>query len=550
MGTDLDINTVQDFRQLLDVYQARYDAGIRSGEFLPFVYPFETLGSLALIIFILISQRRYPLIRHLKVPLFVFIVAFEAHTIRRCKSLNFALGYGIGLVVAWGVYWSSMLLIFNDPQQDFHRIERKGWLGAESIEDRKTPDDSHRRLSSTDTQANDTTRRRPKEGNNDTVVNGKGSQTASAVNSYFWQSFPEESFRQRMDWIADLISNFRGMGWNYQIYGLSGAPKDVQEQVNQTSKDALTAENPIGRGPTGNYRYLDRRTLLQKKLVVMAMFYMSLDLVKLVMMADPHFWGRQNSAPPAHYPQLLHDSPLLLRYFRLIVGLIGVYAALQFIYTLAPLFFVGLVGTERIGVRAEPWMYPDMFGEFRIILDKGLAGWWGGWWHQIFRYAFATPSAYILKRYEISPKSLPAKTLQLFVAFVLSGLVHSCGSYTQLATTRPFNGPFAFFCLQGVGITLQTLITEGLKKIGVLDRVPKNIRRIGNFVYVFSWLRYTSPMLLDDFARGGVWLFEPVPISPLRALGFGLKGESWWRWSGTWVRWHRGEHWWDSGFAL
>lgn len=548
----MDPNTVTSYRELLDLYQRRYDAAVASGEVSPFVYPYETLGSLLLILFIFIPQRRYPFIRYFKIPIFLCILAFEVDTIRRCRSMSVAIGYGIGLLAAWGVEWSSVLLLFTDPQDEFQRMERPNWHVKSAPQGTDRPARGVGSSTSAVEHSNGILRRREGKADRNGSVPGddrKGEVDPSKGDTFYWQSFPVDSLRQRMRWTVDLISNFRGIGWNYQIHGLPGAPKDVQEQLDGTSKDALTEGRQIARGSTGNYRYLDRRTLLRRKGLTLAIGYITLDVCKVVMMRDRYFWGILDAAPPEYYPRLLHESPALLKYFRLIISLVGVYAALQSIFVLAPLFFVGIVGTKRIGARAEPWMYPDMYGEFKTVLDKGLAGWWGGWWHQIFRYAFAAPSKWILERFGMNPKSLPAKTLQLFIAFTMSGLLHACGSYTQLPRTRP-SGPFLFFFLQAVGITAQSLITGYLKRLRVTESLPRSVRRAGNLIYVFSWLFLTSPLLVNDFARGGIWLFEPIPVSPLRGLGFGLKGEGWWCWKGPWVQWHRGQHWWDSGIAI
>lgn len=75
-------------------------------------------------------------------------------------------------------------------------------------------------------------------------------------------------------------------------------------------------------------------------------------------------------------------------------------------------------------------------------------------------------------------------------------------------------------------------------------------RAAGNFAFTFTWLYCTSPLLIDDFARGGVWLFQPVAVSPLRALGYGEPGDSWWCWENVRISWYTGKHWWERGIAL
>lgn len=73
---------------------------------------------------------------------------------------------------------------------------------------------------------------------------------------------------------------------------------------------------------------------------------------------------------------------------------------------------------------------------------------------------------------------------------------------------------------------------------------------MGNFAVTMIWLYWTAPLLVDDFARGGVWLYEPLIISPLRILGFGAYDDSGWNlWSGL-VFWRSGRGSRDTGLAF
>jgi hypothetical protein len=141
--------------------------------------------------------------------------------------------------------------------------------------------------------------------------------------------------------------------------------------------------------------------------------------------------------------------------------------------------------------------------------------------------------------------------LQLVVAFVLSALLHAAGNYTSVTRDTAVVWTSAlFFLLQGVGVLLQSGTCYLLRSW--TRRLPRWARRAGNLVFVLCWLQATGWGLIDDMSRGGVWLFEPVPVSPLRMMGFGMPGENWWRWEGEsygW-RWYRGRHWWESGVRL
>lgn len=149
----------------------------------------------------------------------------------------------------------------------------------------------------------------------------------------------------------------------------------------------------------------------------------------------------------------------------------------------------------------------------------------------------------------LKPRSVAAKLVSTWIAFFLSGVLHATGSHTQLGDTYPLTGPMMFFMMQALGVTVQTTLVQALKSAGVTQHVPKTIRRTANLVITLVWLYFTAPLLVDDFARGGIWLFEPVPISIFRGLGLGPKGAGWWCWYGL-VEWRSGKSWWDSGIAL
>jgi hypothetical protein len=114
----------------------------------------------------------------------------------------------------------------------------------------------------------------------------------------------------------------------------------------------------------------------------------------------------------------------------------------------------------------------------------------------------------------------------------------------------------AFFLLQAVGVVLQAAVCSLLQRgmgmgIGREKGPPRWARRMGNLAFTAAWLQVTGHFLVDDMARAGLWLFEPVPVSPLRMMGVGPPGEGWWRWDGEYgLRWYSGRNWWESGIRL
>ena len=166
-------------------------------------------------------------------------------------------------------------------------------------------------------------------------------------------------------------------------------------------------------------------------------------------------------------------------------------------------------------------MYPDTWGSYAHVPDRGLAGWWAGWWHQTFRFAFAEPARKLVALARLDLRSRPAQLLRPAPAFAL----HACASYTQPGPTRPLRGPFCFFALQAAGVAAETLLARFLGAgEGVWRRLSVGVGRLVRLVYVHVRFHRTAPLLVDGFARGGLWLYEPVPVSPLRALGLGVRG--------------------------
>ncbi|KAF2142938.1 uncharacterized protein K452DRAFT_286569 [Aplosporella prunicola CBS 121167] len=532
--------------QVLDQLYAKYDGVIASGERVPFVYPWGAFGALLVLLYLLVPHHNSPFLRLLRYPVWALNAYISLYTIMHCRARNSAPAFGVGLISSWSILWTATIMIVHDAQNDFQRIERTE--GAVSSSLKKMQNGGPKQMRGlrpvTTIKDIDYAAEQKRLGTKAGPTHRKG--------KFAWQHYPLHPFAERLDWVADVFCNFRGMGWNWRISGLAPPPEWVQKELAEES-GAQISDKDTHLGADGTHRYHTRRECLRAALKSFVVGYLTLDLLKVIVTLDPYFWGHIDSPAPTWLPAIVRSSPVLTTIWRLSISLAAVKTALVTIFSMGPLFFVGLLGTDWIGARGEPWMYPDTYGSFRMVLDKGLAGWWGGWWHQTFRFAFAAPSKRIIATLGMNPKSMPARTLQLIIAFTLSGCLHASGSYTMVGHTNPLTGPFSFFFSQAFGIMLQTFLTGILTKTGIFQKTPKLIRQIVNFFYVHVWFYYTGPLLCDDFARGGLWLFEPVPVSPLRALGFGDADSKWWCWGmregADWFRWHTGEHWWHSGLA-
>ncbi|KAJ9129601.1 hypothetical protein NKR23_g12503, partial [Pleurostoma richardsiae] len=114
--------------------------------------------------------------------------------------------------------------------------------------------------------------------------------------------------------------------------------------------------------------------------------------------------------------------------------------------------------------------------------------------------------------------------------------------------TRPWAPPLFFLACWAGAVAQERLC--GLLRAPIA-RVPGRWRRAGNLLLTVAWLTAASGPFLDDLARGGLWVYEPVPFSPLRALGLGKAGDAFWRWDAPYYPyWYTGRRWWLSGIAL
>jgi hypothetical protein len=527
-------------RDVIEHYYQQYDKQIASGEFEPFVYPFGAYGALVVIAYLLIPHQNRPWLKKCRFLVFGWLFGSAAYSIAYIRARGMAPALGLGLIHAWSIVWVAAILVWNDAQTEFQRIERmEGAFGNTRVG-----------MKDTGSLKND---QGDKSMANGTTPNGhlpakEHLGPRDRHGEFAWQPYPLSPFIERLDWVCDIFCNFRGAGWNWRPSALPPPPKHIQEQLRRNS----------GSPPTHSYRvhasqskiYATRRELLTANFKTLITGYLVLDALKTFMMHDPYFWGQLDRAPPAYFPAWLTASPVIVHVYRMALSMFAVKWALQTIFACAPLLFAGLLGRKRIGARAEPWIFPETWGPFTAVLDRGLAGWWSSWWHQTFRFAFEQPSLKIVAALGLQKTSVPAKMMQLLFAFGLSGALHACGTYTAAGDTRPLSNSLTFFLLQAVGVAAEVMITQVVNSTGVQRYAPTWLKRILTFLYVHVWFYYTAHLLCDDFTLGGVWLFEPIPVSLFRGLGLGVKGEGWWCWEGKVVRWHTDSRWWKSGIAL
>lgn len=555
------------------VYRRHFAHEFALGTVKPLVIPWSVLVTFGLpILYFSVPHRNRPWLFRARHLLMFCIILFNARESFVTTSPNFAVGYAVGLMQAWGMIWNMTLLVFMRPQFEAERVEKR--LARSAANGHVQVNGFTNGLTRTSGAIESMRPAQNGDAHAVTGVNGGSKGPAQAHNSqeterrkvvdapdedmarnlaqgyeYYWQSYPEkDSWLTRLDWSFDLVTSFRGTGWNWSIPVI---PHFAKPEKPQSGSLVDLRSIPVST-PQGYSRSTTRRAWFRSELGPLIAGCLALDALSVFMMKDPYFIlgpEYKHSAVPIPLPPLLAAlPPWLLFTYRSLMSFAGVLAAISVVMKLWQLICAFAL-RPLLGTRAELWHYPGLFGSFtHDVLDRGLAGYWGGWWHQTFRVAFGAPAAWLSSGVGGRRPRPVGKTLAGFFAFAQSGFLHALGSASCLPPSKPWAPP-VFFLLSWLGILLQSTACSAASTRGL--PLPRWARRVGNFVFVFLWLNATQYWMLDDIARSGIWLLEPVPVSPLRALGFGAPGDHWFRW--TWAelpRLHSGEHWWDSGIAL
>ncbi|RDW64731.1 hypothetical protein BP6252_10382 [Coleophoma cylindrospora] len=535
--------------ELAIYHQHLYASKIAQGKVRPFVVPYHFYGLTLLIAYLSIPHTNRPWLYAARWPVLAAIVIFEVKAAFQTSSIGAAASYIAGLVSGYAIMLSISWLVWYRPQFDAKRIEKRKINVAEKENMAKST--SNGLATAVYSNGNGSLKQRPTtNGHTNGHASGRREDTNRHDESeYVWQPYPD-NFRDRLVWAIDLVCNQRGERWNWAIPTLPPLPVRVKRSLGEPISQKEETQNQTAgiRSSIGNVSFPSWKALVRSHVPKIVVGYFVLDLIKTALINDPYFLVGPNSFDLPPHLDRLHW--LLLRLYRQSLVFTAITLALEVAFMFQALFMGSLAllpgVSSYLGVRPEVWMYPSQWGSFSQISNKGLNGLWGGWWHQTFRFVFAAPTNYLISNKIIEPRSMAAKFCALFFAFSISGILHACGSMTQLGDTNPWH-PFIFFMLQGLGVFLQTVLCTSLRPL--ISKLPSSVRKTGNVLFTFGWLCLTANWLVDDMARGGLFTFEPIPLSPSRGLGFGPEEPRWFCMNKVDLIWYKGKHWWESGIA-
>lgn len=358
------------YRRVLQDRQNLYNKAIAAGIYTPYIYPWDTLPILCLILGVILSPR-LPGPLNLLSRYALTLSAFYYCIVRwpYPRTIGLTAGYGIGLATFWGLIMTVVLLVLHDPARDFRRIEvrRIQVDGAETTRPEKE---------FTETLQNDpsTVRRRLNVSNSQSLsTNGMG-MTVKEFEGYtlVWQDYPKDTFLHLIDWSMDLMTSFRGINWDFRVflktYAIQppeGDPPVLSEEARMQHKEALN-----------HLRYTSIRNFL--------LYYLLVDFLKTTLVTEPYFLGIAPLDSPTSWPWLATLNTLLpgnivTRFVRLTIIMGTTVSALTFIFSLSPLFFATVlpffIGEDRLHAITkapllEVWMYPAQWGDMFTSLSE------------------------------------------------------------------------------------------------------------------------------------------------------------------------------------
>lgn len=457
--TDL---TPTSYHQVVQRNQADVQRLIEHGATKPFltyhllIYTFLPLSAL------LIPRRKGS--KYVRPVIFALTASIAIDTMKSRRMLLGANGYMLGLVTSWWIFWCGTLLVFNNPEKDFKRIEKTTIAPCDGsgpehalLNGNEQPvDRNHGILNGGAIPSSNPvgSRRSTAPPVRLSAANHALKKPSHVRETLTWQPYPQP-FLHRLNWSLGLLFNMRGPEWSWRISTLGPLPASVREQLNPCHPDAPYGPN-CAEDPYRPAGYRGAKARLKASFLTFLKSYLCLDIAKCLMMRDPYFWGVVSSSLPPPFPSSLFSGyPVLLRVYRLHLTAFGIVSSLAYACSLNPITFLGLSLAFPKASRSltsvpldAPWLYSTAFGPFvESVINHGLAGCWGQWWHQLFRFGFTSTARWALSLLpvKLAPSSQVRRIVMAFLAFIVSGTIHACGSYTQHAKTKPLSGPFLYF---------------------------------------------------------------------------------------------------------
>lgn len=396
----------------------------------------------------------------------------------------------VDVITSNALLWSFFLLVVRDPWRDFRWVEvssSKTVLTSEATD-----------VSSGEGRRDD--KAEPVTDGTQPLLPGKPTK-ADDVREV---RYPAD-LRQRLSWVGLLLISIRMFGW----------------RIGYPSHDRRQPPLPDFRGP-GHF------LLVSVPASIIA--YLTLDLTYAYISTDEYF---TNTALSLSFP-FQDDVPRTL----LRTGILGAqllsFMGMMFFFPASLAVLVNLTGA--LPDFWSPHTWPTYLGSPGAIVQLGVRGWWGRFWHQTMRWTVSGPGIALSDAIGVRDRSVARFVLVNMVAFFLSGFIHM-GLVPPEPQWATISGNairvciLGFFWSQAVGIMLEAMVAWLVVRL-TGSRVWQAgggwwLSAVAALGWVYLWFTLSSTLLFEAGRHLGWWRVWPVPVSFWR----GLRGEGWLTWS-------------------
>ncbi|EDR02596.1 uncharacterized protein LACBIDRAFT_308235 [Laccaria bicolor S238N-H82] len=140
---------------------------------------------------------------------------------------------------------------------------------------------------------------------------------------------------------------------------------------------------------------------------------------------------------------------------------------------------------------SEPRDWPNFFGPW--LRTTTVRRFWGKSWHQMMRRPVTGAGKYLARNVlKFRAGSALSSYTQLYVAFLLSGIIHAAGDWMAMRSITSARLTIQYYIMQAMVITVEDMVIAAAKKFGI-SRIPFFV----SYAWVIWWMAWSGPMWIE-----------------------------------------------------